>query len=170
MIRIVLILFIGLIVSSCGDRRSELEQYVKDIKAKSIGQIEPLPEVKPYETFRYQAQLMRSPFEPQQAQESILALPENNGIRPDVHRRKEALENYELDSLRMVGTLEQEGAIWGVVVDTDGAVHRIAQGNYAGLNHGKINDVTEEEILITEIIPDGAGGWREREASLTLVE
>lgn len=159
-----------LLLTGCGDRKAELEQYVAEVKSKSIGQIEPLPEVKPYETFRYQAQLMRSPFEPQIPQESVLALPESNGIRPDAHRRKEALEGFELDELRMVGTLEQRGAIWGIIVDTDGAVHRVSEGNFAGQNHGKITSVTEEQIKITEIIPDGMGGWRERDASMTLIE
>ncbi len=159
------------VLSGCfKDKKAELVAYVEQVKSKSIGQIEPLPEVKPYETFTYRAQTLRSPFEPQVIEESILANITGDGIRPDVHRRKEALESYALDALRMVGTLEKNKAIWAIVVDTDGAVHRIKRGSYVGQNHGKIHKVSEENILITEIIPDGSGGWREREASMTLIE
>ncbi len=171
-LKIILVLLVNLLVlSGCfKDRKAELQVYVEQVKSKSIGQIEPLPEVKPYETFTYSAQALRSPFEPQVIEENILANITGDGIRPDVHRRKEALENYALDALRMVGTLEQNNSIWAIVVDTDGAVHRIKKGSYVGQNHGKIHDVSEESILITEIIPNGSGGWREREASMTLAE
>lgn len=170
-LRLISICMLMLFLSACGsDRKEKLAAYVEETKAKSIGQIEPLPEVKPYETFTYSAKDLRSPFQPQTLEENIVALPSNNGIVPDIHRRKEPLESYALDSLRMVGTLEQSKKIWAIVVDTDGTVHRITKGNYVGQNHGKIGKVTEEKIEVTEIIPDGSGGWMERDASMTLVE
>lgn len=163
--------FLALMLSACTqDKKENLNHYIHEIKSKSIGQIEPLPEVKPYEIFTYKASNLRSPFEPPVQEQNIVTTPSGNGVAPDLRRRKEPLESFPIDSLRMVGTLERDEKIWAIVVDKDGTVHRITQGNYVGQNHGKITSVTEEKVSLTEIIPDGRGGWRERPASMTLVE
>jgi len=70
----------------------------------------------------------------------------------------------------MVGTLEQHEDTWALINDTAGTIHRVQAGNYMGQNHGKITRVTEFEIELTEIIPDGIGGWVERPASITISE
>ena len=83
-------------------------------------------------------------------------------------RRKEALEHFPLDTLKMVGILEQRNVMWGLIKDAEGTIHRVQAGNYAGENDGRILSVTETEINISEIIPDGLGGWIDRMASLSL--
>lgn len=159
------------VAGGCSRSRSqrELEAYVKQIKSRNIKEIEPLPEVKPYETFTYSDSDLRSPFVPSMAQD-VARGGMDNGIRPDANRRKEPLEAFPLDSLRMVGTVEKEGKKWAIVVDTDGTVHRITKGNYIGQNDGQIESISEEKMIINEIIPDSGGGWRERKASIALVE
>lgn len=151
-------------------KREDLEQYIAETKARHIAQIEPLPEVKPYETFTYQATNLRSPFVTPEPEQVVLDLPADNGIRPDTNRRKEPLESFPLDSLRMVGTIQKERRLWAIVVDTDGTVHRITKGNYIGQNHGKIESINEEKILIKEIVSDPRGGWQEKESSMALIE
>ncbi|MGD9592458.1 MAG: pilus assembly protein PilP, partial [Candidatus Berkiella sp.] len=140
------------------------------IKSRQIKEIEPLPEVKPYETFTYSDTNLRSPFMPSSPVEVAKNIVSDNGIHPDTNRRKEPLESFPLDSLRMMGTLEKNGKRWAIVEDTDGIVHRITKGNFIGQHDGKVEAITEEKVLITEIIPDGSGGWRERKASLALVD
>ncbi len=172
MLRTILSLLVCcLITTGCGnkEKRAELEAYVKKTKSRAIKEIEPLPEVKPYETFTYKDSNLRSPFVPSTIEEIAKKIPNDNGIRPDVNRRKEPLEAYPLDTLRMVGTLEKDGKKWGIVVDKDGTVHRLTVGNYVGQNEGRIYEINEEKMLINEIIPDPSGGWRERKASLALV-
>lgn len=152
------------------EKRAELEAYVKKTNSRSIKEIEPLPEVKPFETFTYQDANMRSPFTPSSPEAVARKLGNDNGIRPDVNRRKEPLEAFPLDTLRMVGTVEKEGKKWALVVDKDGTIYRLTTGNYIGQNEGRIYEINEEKMLINEIIPDPSGGWRERKASLALVE
>lgn len=94
----------------------------------------------------------------------------NNGVKPDFDRPRESLEEFPLDSLRMVGTLEQHESNWALINDTDGTIHRVQAGNYAGQNYGKITRVTEFEVELTEIIPDGIGGWMERPATIAISE
>ncbi len=172
LLKSIFLIILALVVSSCSnnERRVELEAYVKKIKSREIKEIEPLPEVKPYETFAYSDTNLRSPFVPSAPVEVAKNMVNDNGIHPDPNRRKEPLEAFPLDSLRMMGTLEKNGKRWAIVEDTDGTVHRIAKGNFVGQHDGKVEDITEEKVFITEIIPDGSGGWRERKAQLALVD
>lgn len=165
-------LLLSLLLSGCssGERRAELESYVKRIKSRTIKEIEPLPEIKPYEIFTYSSANLHSPFVPIMMQEVAKKVVVENGIQPDMNRRKEALESFPLDSLRMVGTLEKSTKKWVLVVDPTGTVFRITKGNYIGQNHGHIDSISDERVMITEIIPDPSGGWRERKASISLVD
>ena len=106
--------------------------------------------------------------EPKQAEEEGKG--EGSGPKPDFNRNREELETYALDSLRMLGTLQRAGDTWAIVRSPDAIIHRISVGNYIGRNHGKIIGITEEQIDLKEIIPDGQGGWTERDASLALLE
>lgn len=162
--------FLVLFLAGCGqnEQRSELESYVQSIKARKASEIEPLPQITPYETFMYQAASLRSPFTLPETNRQIVEEVADNGIRPDAARRREFLESYPIDALSMVGTLEKSGKIWAVVVDKDGAVHRVTGGNYIGLNHGKIHKITEEKLYINEIVPNPVGGWQERQSEMAL--
>ncbi len=93
-----------------------------------------------------------------------------NAIQPDRNRNREELEAHPLDSLRMVGTIEKDGGTWAIISASDGTIHRVQEGNYMGQNHGQILSIDEFSVVLREIVPDGLGGWREREASLVLPE
>lgn len=159
-------------ITGCASDMSDLQQFVAAEKAKKPGPIEPLPQIKPYETFIYQAQEERSPFKP----DTEIAAPQagdgtgQGGLAPDPNRNKEYLEQFPLDGLAMVGTIRFQGEEYGLVRDSDGAVHRVQKGNYLGQNHGKITQITATEIRLTQIIPDGLGGWMEQQATLGLDE
>ena len=162
----------GLLLACSGESTTDLELYVESVKGQQKSSIEPLPEFEPYKSFSYQATDLRDPFtEPTFSQpRAATRLASGNGISPDFDRPTEPLEEFSLDSLRMVGTLEQHEETWALINDTDGTIHRVQPGHYAGQNHGKINQVTEYEIELTEIIPDGIGGWVERQASISISE
>ena len=93
-----------------------------------------------------------------------------NGIRPDVKRPREFLEQFSLDTMKMVGTLQLQGRNYGLVQGKDGLVHRVLPGNFMGQNDGRILGITATRISIVEIIPDGLGGYIERPAALALTE
>ena len=111
---------------------------------------------------------MRSPFTLPEPNRQVVNEVADNGIRPNVTRRRELLETYPIDSLSMMGTLEKGGKIWAVIIDKDGAVHRVTKGNYVGLNHGKIKKITEEKLYIDEIVANPVGGWQERQSEMAL--
>jgi type IV pilus assembly protein PilP len=70
----------------------------------------------------------------------------------------------------MVGTLKRDGNSWALVRMSDSTIHRVKPGNFLGENHGKIVQISESEVELTEIVPDGLGGWMERQAALALSE
>ncbi|TVT59692.1 MAG: pilus assembly protein PilP [Sedimenticola thiotaurini] len=157
------------LLTGCADRgMHDLKGYVDEVKSRKAGHIEPLPEIKPIETFAYISDGRRSPFVAQDQNEESGGQAEGVGLSPDFNRRKEELESYPLDSLRMVGLLEQLGVTWALVQTQERTIHRVRTGNYLGTNHGQITQISETQIELTEIIPDGQGGYRERQASLAL--
>ncbi len=169
--RLLMILTVaGFALGACGSDMDDLDQYINSVKAKPGGRIDPLPEITPYEVFTYlaDAEGLRSPFVPDspQAAAGIAA----GGTRPDPERSREFLEQFPLDTLRMVGTLQLGETQFGLVQTSDGLIHRVIPGNYMGQNDGRIVVVSESEIELVEIISDGIGGYLEREAAVGLAD
>ena len=150
--------------AGCSDDTDELRAKIAEIKARPGGRIDPLPEVKPYETFAYPASDERSPFEPGMPASATGP----NAIRPDSSRPREFLEQFSLDTLRMVGTLKLQGRIYGLVQTKDGLVHRVLPGSHLGQSDGRITAIDEGKISLIEIVPDGMGGFIQRPAALGL--
>lgn len=166
-----LCLCLPLLLTACsGDNTGDLQEYVSEVKARPQGRIPPLPEITPYETFLYQDSHLRDPFTPFIAQEEASLEIKDSGLHPDLNRKREELEQYSLDSLKFVGNIEKDGKTWALITAPDKAVYRVLPGNHIGSNYGEILKITEDSILLKEIIPNGVGGWTEREASLDLSE
>jgi type IV pilus assembly protein PilP len=164
---IILASAVGLLaLGGCSNDLDELQQKVAEIKNRPGERIEPLPEIKPYEAFTYSAANMRSPFVPSAPSRSDVA----TAVRPDVKRAREFLEQFPLDTMRMVGTLQLQGRNYGLVQGKDGLVHRVLPGSFMGQNDGRVVGITGTKISIIEIVPDGLGGYIERPAALALTE
>jgi type IV pilus assembly protein PilP len=162
---------ISSLLSSCGGSIADLEQFITETKQSHHGTVEPLPEFPEYQMFTYDAIDSRDPFRAQTDVAGGLVSSENySGPRPEATRRREPLEGYPVDALKMVGLLQQRKHIWGLVRDPDGTIHRVQPGNYAGQNHGKIIQVFETKIHIVELVPDGLSGWVNREAQLAMAD
>ena len=144
----------------------ELMAYIDEVKARPGGRIEALPQIKPYENFAYSADEVRSPFLPDRP-DSPAALA---GPKPIQDRNKEYLEQFPLDTLAMVGTLDREGTTFGLLQTKDGMVHRVQQGNYIGQNDGRIVNIDEAGIRLEELVPDGIGSFYTRSAEIGLNE
>ncbi len=161
---------LGMLAGCANPDLDELRSYVDTVKSKPPGRIDPIPEIKQITTFAYEANDRRDPFKPVESEEEQQAGVIESGISPDFNRRKEELESHTLDSMRMVGILEQQGVTWGLVSTKEGTIHRVKTGNYMGQNHGRIVQISEDRIQLTEIVQDGTGGYSERQASLALTE
>ncbi|MFV8572339.1 pilus assembly protein PilP [Marinobacter sp. SBS5] len=157
---------------SQGNGFSDLDKFMADTRAKPRGHVEPLPEFKAYEAFSYSAADRRAPFEPPvDVQLTMVDEKPITDVEPDLDRPREVLENFDLKSLTMVGTLEGSGgSLYALVRDGASGIHRVRVGNYMGQNYGRIVGVSETRIELIEIVPNGRGGWVERPRSLSLDE
>ena len=166
-------IFTMILTGCANDDFTKLREYVNEVNARPKGIIKPLPEIKIVEPFIFKTDGLRDPFRPIEHldEPGDVQMVAGGGIRPDVSRRKEDLESYSLDTLRMVGTLSMKSGLWGLIKISGGTVHRIQVGNYMGRNYGKITRILEDKIELMEIVSDSKPGvWREQEASLALAE
>ena len=152
------------ITSTPGDAPN-LEKWVADVKARPAPPLDPLPVMQQFETFEYAAQSLRDPFSNAFSDQS-----NGSGPRPDPNRRKQTLEQFPLDSLDMVGTIGRGPGIIGLVMAPDKVTYRVHPGMYMGQNDGRVTAVHEDRIDLVELVPDGAGGWLERPASVALAD
>ncbi len=155
------------LLAGCDSDMSDLERFVAETKLKHQGRVDPLPDFVQYESFAYSETNLRDPFKPN-VDIVIESSASSSGPRPSAQRRREALEGFPLDALKMVGLLQQRSTSWALIQDPDGTIHRVQPGNYAGQNHGKITDISENEIILVELVPDGISGWIQRDAQLAL--
>ena len=156
------------ILAACGgESHQDLRVWMAEQGKGARGKLDPLPQIKPYDPFAYNAFDLPDPFKPRK-----LSPPKEGGgggIAPDLNRRKEPLEAFPLEQLKMVGTLSQ-GKDTYAIVRADKTLYRVKKGNYMGQNFGLITDVTESEIKLKEIVQDSAGDWAERQSVLPLLE
>ena len=166
----IMAVLMGFGLVGCGGDMDDLDRYINEVKARPGGRIEPLPEITPYEIFAYSADRegLRSPFVPDSPQPG--SGPAGGGTRPDPDRSREFLEQFPLDSLRMVGTMALGETNYGLVQTSDGLIHRVVPGNYMGQNDGRIVIVDESEIQLVEIVSDGIGGYLERDTAVGLAD
>jgi type IV pilus assembly protein PilP len=163
---ILLTLISNSVLIGCSQDVSDLYTYIEQQKAAHVGSVRPIPQFKPYESFTYTAYDLRDPFvasidiEDEEDKEDLLS--------PDKSRPRQPLEAFPLDTLRMVGVLEQGENLWGLIEDPKQVVHRVQVGNYMGQNEGAITGISEGEIFLVEIISDGVGGYLERNASIAI--
>jgi type IV pilus assembly protein PilP len=165
--RLLLALALATGLSACGSGRADLEDWVAEVKARRGAPLEPLPVLKTFDAFEYDAFELREPFAPWDIADERAAT-SGAGPRPDPDRRKEALEAFPLDALDMVGTIGTAENMYGLVKAPDGVVYRIRPNNYLGQSDGRITGIFEDRIELVELIPNGVGGWVEEPALLPL--
>ena len=159
------------LLAACSESMNDLEQYIASVKARPADPIQPIPPVKTYAPYEYEGIMGRDPFHQSISEGSDdVRSSSSTGPRPDFERSKEYLERYELDTLSMVGTFGNDESYWALIRDPEGIIHRVPVGNYIGKNHGKVVNISDIEIDLSELISDGADGWLVREASIALGE
>ncbi len=161
-------LLLAAAVAGCGGGLDDLQEFTKSAHADRAPKIESMPEIKPQEVYTYAASDRADPFAPQNLKP--VATRTAKSARPEPARRKESLEEYPLDALKMVGTLTRGKQSWAVIQAPDGTVHRVQVGNHLGQNSGKVTKITEAKVEVIEFLQGGLGDWVEREAALAITE
>ncbi|HMA98205.1 MAG TPA: pilus assembly protein PilP [Wenzhouxiangella sp.] len=161
------------LLAGCEKGTRDLEQWVAEQRQRPADPIEPIPPVATPEIVVYEAAELRDPFERAFAQvdeEEVVDDESGSGLRPDPNRRREFLEGFPLDTLRMVGSLEIEGVQYALIQDNESVVHQVSEGNYLGRNHGLVESVGQDLVEVRELVQDGRGDWIERRVQVALGE
>jgi len=149
-------------LAACGGSQGDLENWVAEVKARPAPPLDPLPVMQQFETFEYDAQNLRDPFS------EVFNGGDGGGPRPDAGRRKQTLEQFPLDSLDMVGSLGNGRSLVALVMAPDKVTYRVQAGAYLGQSDGRVTAINEDRVELVELVPDGAGGWLERPATILL--
>lgn len=164
--RLILLMAVPMLAACATEEHEDIKVWMREATKDLKAQIAPLPEITTFKVSAYEAADAVDPFQPARIE------PEKKGgaaggLLPDFNRRKEPLEMYPLESLKMVGVLEQKQLNFGLVL-ADATVHRVKIGNYLGQNFGIITDIDENEIKLKELVQDPSGEWVERSSTLQL--
>jgi type IV pilus assembly protein PilP len=162
-----------LLAGCVGNDEAELRAWMDETRKTMRPTTQPVPEPKQFSPYVYEGKAMIDPFDPQKM---ILAVARQaqarasaSAIKPDLDRRREVLEGFPLDQLKMVGTMRQKGNN-AALVDASGQTFMVRVGNYMGQNFGLVTKITETEVELKEIVQDAAGEWVERPSKLELQE
>lgn len=160
-------------LAGCGDAGvQEVRQWMEEVRRQTPVRVQKLPEPKKFTPFTYAAKDEVDPFNPAKLSVALAKAHAMSGaskLKPDLERRKEPLESYPLDSIKMVGTLQKPGLSYALL-QVDKVVFQAKVGNHIGQNFGRIIRVTDTEVELTEIVRDASGEWVERQAKLELQE
>jgi type IV pilus assembly protein PilP len=167
-LRLALMVAAGLVLAGCGgESHQDLRAWMAEQGQGARGKLDPLPQVKPYEPFAYNAFDLPDPFKPRKID------PAKGGggskLAPDLTRRREPLEAYPLEALSMVGTLQMNKVTYALVRTPDKDLYQVRPGNHLGQNFGQITAINDNEIRLRELVQDAAGDWTERSSTLQLL-
>lgn len=158
---------VAVALAGCGgESHQDLRAWMQEQGKGAKGKLDPLPQVKPYEPFTYNAFDLADPFKPRK----IEPVKSGGALAPDLNRRKEPLEAFPLETLQMVGTLQRGRSTFALVRTTDKDIYQVRVGNYLGQNFGVIIGISDSEIRLKELVQDGSGDWTERSSTLQLAE
>jgi type IV pilus assembly protein PilP len=159
-------------LTGCGDGGvQEVKRWMDDVKRETKVGTPKLAEPKKFVPFAYGGKDSVDPFNPSKLAAAFARLkpPSDSALKPDLERRREPLEAYTLDTLKMVGTLQRPGLIYALL-QVDKTIFQVKVGNYLGQNLGMITNITDTAVEIKEIVQDASGEWVERKAKLELQE
>ena len=169
--RLVSLAVAAVLLNGCSDSGIELQQWMQETKQQTKVSIPKLSEPKKFIPFLYDSKASIDPYNPKKLLVALARAQGNSSsmLKPDMERRREPLESYPLDTLKMVGTLEKPGLVFALL-QADKVVFQAKVGNYVGQNFGMITKITDTAVELKEIVQDASGDWVERQAKLELQE
>lgn len=151
-IAIVFVCVIVLVACGHSGEQKELDRYMAQVKAKPPMPVPPLPVMRASIPVVYNGENYRNPF----------IAPLMATTKP-----KQPLEAFPLDSLKMVGVLNENQKVWALIQAPDGIVYRATLGDHMGQNQGSITNISPQALELEERIPDSAG-WHNKKTIIKL--
>lgn len=162
-LRLYTFILVSIFLTGCGSSEDEaLAKYIHDVKSRPVKRVEPLPDFKPMAMFVFPEDThRRSPFKPKPIAQVV------DVYAPNLSRKKEPLEEFPLDALKLVGTFKQNNEIWGLIQEPNKFVAKVKVGDYMGQNYGLVNHIDIRAITVEERIRIN-GRWEKRKIVINL--
>lgn len=159
------------VLAGCGAEQEELQAWMDQQRREVRPNVPPLEPPKQFDPQPYEQAQAVEPFSVQKLTVALKqeAREPNSLFAAEVNRRKEPLEAYPLDSMKMVGSVVRGGQP-SALLKVDNLLYQVKVGDYVGQNYGKITKIAETEVAVREVVQDAAGEWIERPTSLQLQE
>lgn len=165
-----LLLLMMVMLLGCS-QEAQIREWMEQTKRQTPVSVAKIPEPKSFTPYAYGRKDGIDPFNSIKLSMAIAKLRamSGKGLKPDMDRRREPLEQYSLDTIKLVGVLQKRGMTYAIL-QVDKAVFPTKIGNYVGQNFGMITGISEDAIDLKEIVQDASGEWVERKARLELQE
>jgi type IV pilus assembly protein PilP len=168
--KITLLILLSFFITACDNKKDlskkNISEIVLDIRSDSYSIAEDITKFNTYESVNYEAFDKKSPFEKVFDKKTVNS--RENTIKPDLKRKKEHLEQFDISQLRINGIIDNKNQ--RVVIIFDGKRNYIVKsGDRMGKNFGKIIGITESSILLEEIVKeDGINSWLKKEVEINM--
>jgi type IV pilus assembly protein PilP len=155
------------LLTGCGNGDGDdLDQFIRDAGKDMQLKIKPLPEMKSYFSFEFNADgELEDPFKSKQNSAHV-------GVKgPDFDRAKEPMEQYPVESIKYVGMIQRSGLTFALLQTPDNTVQQVEVGNFIGQDFGVVTAIKDSEISLKEMVQDAStGGWVEQINAIALQE
>ena len=159
------------VLLACGPSRQDtLKDWMAEERKSITPSVKKIPDPKPFHHLAYDEAGNADPFSRQFF--IVAAATEQLKNSPDLSlahksRKRDPLEEYALESIAFVGTMEKQGRSVGLV-RAQGKVYQVLAGQYIGKNFGKILRIDDTSIQLRELAKDQEGNWLQRDATLRI--
>jgi type IV pilus assembly protein PilP len=165
------LMLLGALLAACSADNEELVQWMDQQRREVRPNVQPLSPPKKFDPEPY---VMGQNVEPFSNQKLAVVLRQearqpNTMLAAEMNRRKEPLEAFPLDSMKMVGSMDRGGQRYALL-RVDNLLYHVKVGDYLGQNFGKVTKITETQVALREVVQDAAGEWIERTSTLELQE
>ena len=163
---------VAALLAGCGGSQHEdLRAWMAQQRAQLHPHVKPIEPPKPYIPASYSLSSQVDPFSGAKLETGVRQ--EMNRLSPEVlaqmNRPKQPLEQYSLDQIQMVGSLLIKGQRYALL-KAGNLLFRAHVGEYAGQHYGRITQITEDQVVLNELVQDATGDWVQRTATLQLQE
>jgi type IV pilus assembly protein PilP len=161
----------ALVLGGCGANHEELQLWMEQQRREVKPNVTPLQPPKKFDPQPYASAQAVEPFSVQKLTVAIKqeSRQPSSLLAGELNRRKEPLEAFPIDGMRMVGSLTRNGQPHALL-RVDNLLYQVKVGDYVGQNYGRITKIAETEVALREIVQDAAGEWIERISTLQLQE
>jgi type IV pilus assembly protein PilP len=170
-LRCVLICFTLCLAACIGGNQDEVRDWMKAEQSRTVANVPPISAPVPFVAIPYSATLGVDPFDEVKLKAALAKARAASGwsaLQPDLSRKREALEAFPIDAIKMIGFVLKKGAPTALI-SASGVLYNVTVGSYIGQDFGKVTAISEQEISFKELVQDGAGNWAERLTKLPLI-